>query len=142
LYAALGTNVLRDKRGRVEAGVDGGTNRITAEIPGGALGSVGGVERHTLAIAELPSHRHRALIHDLGHDHTYDQPTNLAQKTGGTGTSVFQGTIPANTGIRGTGIQVNSDDGGGLDTTNATGGGAGHPNLQPTIVVQKIIRAC
>jgi microcystin-dependent protein len=142
LNAALGTNVLRDKRGRVEAGVDGGTNRILGTIPGGTIGLTGGAEFHVLVANEMPTHRHAALINDPGHFHLYDRPDGYSIKTGGTGTASPTTVTASNTDTKATGIRITNVDGGGLDNTGATGGGLGHMNLQPTIVTNKLIRAC
>lgn len=143
LAAALGTTTLRDKRGRVEAGVDSGAGRLTATYFGATAvnGAVGGVEAHAITNAELATHRHSAAIYDPTHFHTYlDASVIGGQKSAGAGTSPFASTQVGNTSAVATGVRVNSD--GGLDTTYAVGGGGAHRNVQHTIVTQKLIRSC
>src|SRR5882672_240719 len=142
LTLALGTNTLRDKRGRVEAGVDNGvTGRLANGFGASGNGAVGGLDYHVLTTAEMPPHRHSAAIYDPSHFHPYsDAAVPGGQKPNGAGTSPWNGTQLSNTSAAVTGVRVNSD--GGLDTTYAAGGGALHTIVQPTIVTQKLIRAC
>lgn len=128
LFAVIGTTYgagngsstfnLPDCRGRVVAGKDnmGGAsaNRLTGQsggLNGDNLGATGGAETHTLTTDEMPAHTH---------------------------------TVYADTG--------NSDDGGGGErlraasssankTTSSTGGGGPHNNVQPTLILNKIIFA-
>jgi microcystin-dependent protein len=111
---------LPDYRGRVGIGKDdmGGAaaNRITVAISGvsgAVLGAVGGSEGITLTTAQIPAHTH-------------------AQHA-----QTVYGDIGA--------PRSGSADVGNIDvpptrTTNSTGGGGAHPNVQPVIVVNKIIR--
>jgi len=142
LFAVLGTGTLRDKRGRVEAGVDNGvTGRLANGFGASGNGAVGGLDYHVLTTAEMPPHRHSAAIYDPSHFHPYsDAAVPGGQKPNGAGTSPWNGTQLSNTSAAVTGVRVNSD--GGLDTTYAAGGGALHTIVQPTIVTQKLIRAC
>ncbi len=121
---------LPDYRGRVGAGKDnmGGTaaSRITnggSGIAGTTLGATGGEQAHTLTTAEMPSHSH--TVTDPGHHHSgTDAGAEVAG--GSTSTNGAQGTT---TGDATTGI-----------TLANTGGGGAHNNVQPTIVVNKIMR--
>lgn len=123
-----------DKRGRVSAGKDdmGGTsaNRLTNQsggLNGDMLGATGGSETHTLTTAELAVHSHG--ITDPGHSHT----TNARRETSTGAVFVSQGgddsfaaaTVDSNT----TGITVNN-----------AGSGNAHNNVQPTIIVNYILR--
>jgi microcystin-dependent protein len=85
---------------------------------------VGGEENHTLLILEIPTHSHG--INDPGHAHTYAQGgvggINYAQMTNGNGSN--PGTSSATTGI----------------SIQNTGGGMAHNNMQPSAVVNYIIK--
>lgn len=131
LFDAIGTTYgsgdglttfnLPDLRGRISAGKDdmGGTsaNRLTGltgGLNGDVLGASGGAEAVTLSTGEMPSHDH-ALRDYIGGS----TAGRLIQK-GSSGT-----TSPSN----------NS-----LPTTSSTGGGGAHNNVQPTFILNKIIK--
>lgn len=121
--AADGTHFnVPDLRGRIAAGQDdmGGSsaNRLTnpaattGGIDGDVLGGTGGLETHTLTTAQLAAHLH-----------TFPSRT----VTGGFGSSEV----------------ARSNGTGGLDTSTATdaaGGGTAHNNVQPTLILNKIIK--
>lgn len=166
LFAVIGTTYgagngsttfnLPDVRGRVCAGVDnmGGTaaGRLTTAgggVNGAAPGAVGGAQTHTLTQAQLPAvaptftgeplaaHGHPVRIVTEG-----DSTSNL---TGGvmlgsnqtrTNYVAFTGT-PADAA----GQQVGGESAGTPSgTISNLGSGAAHPNVQPTIVLNKIIK--
>ena len=106
-----------DLRGRVVAGQDdmGGTsaNRLTDQsggVDGDVLGDTGGAETHTLTVAQLAAHTHS----------TYDL---WAQHAGNP-----QSPPP---------YEVQNTTGG---TTGSTGGNSAHNNVQPTIILNYIIK--
>lgn len=112
---------LPDLRGRVAAGKDnmGGTpsNRLTtagAGIDGPTLGATGGSQTHTLTEAQMPAHTHSA-----GNSNGYwvDMPGRYIVNAAGNIANLNN--IPA---------------------TPSTGGGLAHPNAQPTIIMNHIIR--
>jgi len=108
---------LPDLRGRVIAGQDdmGGTsaNRLTGtsgSVNGDTLGGSGGTETHTLTTTEMPSHSH-----------------NLSRSNAAGGNNF--GYI---------GLTGNFTD--STPTTAAAGSGGAHNNVQPTFILNKIIR--
>jgi len=123
LFAAIGTTYgtvdgntfnVPDLRGRAVAGQDdmGGSsaNRLTTPINGDTLGAAGGGETHTLSIAEIPAHTH-----------TYTVPS------GDTSGNLKRG---------------DTAEGGDAETRTsaASGGGGAHTNVQPTIILNYIIK--
>jgi microcystin-dependent protein len=118
LFALLGTTyggngsttfALPDLRGRVPL-------QANASIP---LGSAGGAVNHTLAAAEMPSHKHAALACEAVPDTR--EPANASWP------SVTEGyAVSANASMKNT-------------VLGATGGGSAHENRQPFIVVNFII---
>jgi microcystin-dependent protein len=128
LFAVIGTTygvgdgsttfTLPDLRGRVVAGEDdmGGTsaNRLTGltdGVNGDVLGGTGGLESNTLTEAQLPAHTH-----------TYTS-TNMGGAGGNSG-------VAFNT----TGSSSTSR------SVNTTGSGSAHNNVQPTIILNYIIK--
>jgi microcystin-dependent protein len=130
---------LPDLRGRLPAGVDnmGGSaaSRIGSvvtdggTIVGATLGSVGGSATHALITAELAAHSH--TITDAGHQHPPQAGNKYIYDTGGTGFFAASGTggSNANTGTATTGITINN-----------AGSGSAHALLQPTIMLNYILR--
>jgi len=110
------TFLLPDLRGRVVAGKDdmGGIsqNRLTTPksgINGDNLGATGGLEDHTLTIAQMPAH-----THDTGFEINNDTTSG--------------------------GDQIYRPPGGAGINTGSTGGGGAHNNVQPTIILNYIIK--
>lgn len=130
LFAVVGTTYgvgdgsstfnLPDLQGRVVAGKDdmsgSSANRLTDQtggLNGDTLGDTGGTESHTLTTAQLPAHSHGTVVTAV----TPSFKTN----TGDGGASVVQS------------ISVSSG------ATN-TGSGSAHNNVQPTIILNYIIK--
>lgn len=113
-----------DLRGRVSAGKDnmGGTaaSRLTNSgtgnpgIDGTTLGAAGGVDRHTLTSNQMPAHSHT----------TYAQSNGGITNTGAT-------TYVTSSGNSNTTLST---------VTQNTGASEAHPNTQPTIVLNQIIK--
>ena len=139
LFAAIGetygsdsgtTFNLPDLRGRTIAGQDdmGGTsaNRLTSSangsLNGDTLGAAGGSETHTLTTSELASHSHGSGSYAAS---AIGTGSANESGTGGIATgSSFTGTTPQNIG----------------GTSGSKGGGNAHNNVQPTIILNYIIK--
>lgn len=129
LFAAIGTVHgvgdgsttfnLPDLRGRAIAGKDdmGGTaaNRLTSAasgLAGNTLGASGGAQTHTLTAAQIPSHTHSIQGYNTG-------------SVVGSATTVATGVVGASPNTV---------------TTTAAGSDGAHNNVQPTIVLNYIIK--
>lgn len=167
LFAVLGTTYgvgdasttfgLPDLRGRIVAGKDdmGGTsaNRLTDQtggVDGDTLGDTGGAETHVLTSAQLAAHTHTGTT-DSGGAHTH-----FVAGTGGTettlsdsnyvddardygGSSSFNYTMGGTTASPTKGLTSTSSTHTHAFTTASAGTDAAHNNVQPTIVLNKII---
>jgi len=151
LFAVIGTTYgagdgsttfnVPDLRGRVAAGMDnmGGTaaNRLTNSgtgnpgVNGATLGATGGADRHTLGAAEMPSHTHSDYYQSGALSYT---PVLVEFQNATSGVNVVADVRPAfwpGPSITNTGAST---------TTGAAGSGVAHPNAQPTIVLNSIIK--
>lgn len=160
LFAAIGTTFgagdgistfnVPDTRGRVIAGADnmGGSaaNRLTTAsgMTTGNLGGTGGAETVVLTTAQLPVHSHTPSdpghthgVSDPQHQHTVSGNAGFSVQGGGSAINVFSGS--SSTGFSATGISINSNTTG--ITIGNTGSGSAHNNVQPTLVMNKIIYA-
>lgn len=148
LFAVIGTNYgsasgstfnLPDCRGRVSAGRDldqgGLANRLTSVTPNGTtVGAVGGAQSVALTIGQLAAHTHTGSTGSAGaHSHTVNTLTIGDQENIGSGAS----------GINYTDFQTTSSAGSHTHTMSLdnTGSGEAHPNVQPTILFNKLIKA-
>tara|TARA_B100001057_G_scaffold294338_1_gene294437 strand:+ start:1566 stop:2537 length:972 start_codon:yes stop_codon:yes gene_type:complete len=132
---------LPDLRGRTIAGQDdmGGSSadRLTAQtggLDGDTLGATGGTETHAILEAELASHSHFAVA-DTDGGSTSDTLTTgefvnrTKQQPYGGGGEIFSYSLQGQSGTTAT-----------LGPTSTTGSGTAHNNVQPTIVLNYIIK--
>jgi microcystin-dependent protein len=128
-----------DLTGRVTAMKEASASRLTSTYFGGnstTLGAVGGLESHTLTTAQLASHSHANSLSDPGHAHSaaVTAVANDASYGGGVGGGGNFGhsiAIGVSVSAALTGITINNA---------AAGSGNAHNNVQPTIVLNKILR--
>lgn len=136
---------LPDCRGRASVGKDdmGGTsaNRLTGlsgGVNGDTLGATGGSESHALATAELATHTHSAgtlsAASNGDHAHTWGSSNPLDAGSGGS-SSAASGSSAYSTST--TGAHTHTITG----STASAGSGTAHNNVQPSIVLNKIIFA-
>lgn len=138
-----GNPKIPDARGRVTAGRDnmGGTsaNRLTSSgsgIDGTKVGATGGSETHKLNEDEMPAHRHTGTTNSAG-QHRHDVNTgNFGQGVSSRlNRSASENPQSSNAPIEPAGAHTHTF------TTNSAGGGKPHRNTQPTIIMNKIIKA-
>ena len=149
LFSAIGTTYgagdgsttfnLPDLRSRVVAGQDdmGGTSadRLTDQsggLDGDTLGDTGGSETHTLTTAQMPTHTH-----------TVNSVTVYGFTFSGDGPSSASGLSYASVGGADTVTEVGTTSGPSTSHTASlanTGSGSAHNNVQPTIILNYIIK--
>lgn len=153
LFAIIGTTygagdgsttfVVPDLRGRIPAGKDnmGGTaagrmTTVAGGVDAATLGAAGGASTHTLTSAQMPTHTHGVTVASGG-AHTHD--VQARQSTGGTLEGVqWSSTASTARTIDSAGLSAGSH----THTATAADAGSGnaHPNVQPTIVLNHIIK--
>jgi microcystin-dependent protein len=110
------------------AGTAGTITVAGGNFDGTVFANTGGAQNETLTAAQLPAHSHP--ITDVTHNHTIN-----------IGTSVSNGPPALGAGNT-TGTQTTSSTLTGINTTqNNIGGGASHPQIPPSIVLNYAIRA-
>jgi microcystin-dependent protein len=125
-----------DMRGRVGVGQDdmGGSsaNRIVETeahgVNGDTLGAVGGVGQHAITTAEMAAHTHGSAG-----AHTHTQRVETSSENVGASNCTSTGNDP------------NSSNGGetassGSHSHSSVGSGTAHTNLQPSLIINKIIK--
>lgn len=122
-----------DLKGRVPLGVDVTGSRVGEAL---ALGATGGSATHTLSSDEIPAHNHG--VTDPGHTHAPGAGADWFWTKSNAGGNVIQGgaTYQADNGVR----SVTASSTTGI-TTNNTGAGDRHNNLQPFMALHFFIVA-
>lgn len=121
---------LPDFRGRVAVGSGTGSG-LTAR----SLAATGGAETHQLSSAEMPSHTHIQNSHNHTQDpHTHNggngAGSNYSPTLGGSNNAINIAMTPS----------VTATNQATTATNNNTGGDGYHNNMQPFVVVSKIIK--
>lgn len=152
-----------DRRGRVGAGYDpaNATGRLTGSTAQGAsaavLGNSGGEQAHTQTSAELVTHSHSAssisssssssssTVSDPGHSHRYDFVNGGIGGNAGfplaSGVSVSSGQDNTSASSAGISVETTTMTTTSTSTTvSADGGGAGFNVVQPTLILNYIIK--
>jgi len=146
-YGALDGTTFRlpDLRGRTTAGMDfsvsglaGRLSSATMTPDGATLAAVGGTQTHVLTTAQMPSHTHAMTgsTNEAGSHSHIILGDNVA------------GAVPHPITVNSTGggDEIETSTEGAHSHTidaaiDATGGGTAHLNVQPTMLMNKIIRA-
>lgn len=126
-----------DLRGRAVAGQDdmGGSsaNRLTSPINGDTLGAAGGSESHTLTTAQLPAHGHN-LFHTTLTNVSPTKPTSTSAVT-------YRNQHPYVAGSEIFSYNMHGVSGSAtIGLSGSTGSGSAHNNVQPTIILNYIIK--
>lgn len=151
LFAAIGTTYgsvngasfsLPDLRGRVTAGKDfsapgmaGRLTNTTMTPDGATLGAVGGAQTQTLTEAQMPAHTHAVTgTTNATGSHVHSSVGGNTALVGGAATIEVVTPNPSNTGAAGEHSHTITG------TATSAGAGTAHPNVQPTILLNKIIK--
>lgn len=139
LFSAIGTTwgagdgsttfTLPDSRRRVAVGAGG---EATATL-GNSVGSTGGAETVTLTSTEMPPHTHTTDSQG-SHTHTPSGGGSFITNASNSGPGFQAASNPNGTSAS------TSSNGAHTHTAQSTGSGGAHNNIQPSYVVQKIIK--
>ncbi len=142
LFTAIGTTyggdstnfTLPDMRGRTVAGQDdmGGSsaNRLTSPINGDTLGAAGGSETHSLSEAQMPAHTHFVVKGGIYNGGSWGTNTSQAIREG----------VPNDNPDNHQYVLKSSNGTANEAPTSSKGSGSAHPNVQPTIILNYIIK--
>lgn len=146
LFAAIGTVYgapsgatfnLPDCRGRVSAGRDvdssGFAGRLTTPNSQ-TLGAAGGAQSVTLTVGQMPSHTHTGSTASAG-DHAHNVQGGTGNGNAGSPSLRYADTLETQVATSMTGAHTHTM------SLNNTGDGEAHANVQPTIILTKIIKS-
>lgn len=144
LFAVVGTTFgapsgstfnLPDLRGRVSAGLDvdsgGYADRLTTPNSR-TIGASGGTQTVTLTVGQMPSHTHTGSTSSAG-AHTHNVGVGIGPGSGEVARIADSSSSVVPTSSAGTHTHTMN--------LNNTGSGEAHANVQPTIILNKIIKA-
>jgi microcystin-dependent protein len=140
-YSVNGSSgVTLDARGRIFAARDdlGGSaaSRLTTQITGGgtSVGQVGGAQTVAISVTELPVHSLTGVTGNNNDNHTHTSPRYSSFESAAAGSSgnIWKGEIQVAGGAPSVQHQHQF-------TTDSIGGGAAHNNVQPTMIMNKIL---
>lgn len=143
LFAVLGTTYggngtttfgIPDMRGRTPVG------RNAGDADFGSLNDAVGAKTHTLTAAQMPSHTHGGTTNSAGnHNHTQRYNTGAIAAGGGSNVAGMSGAGGNSSGVA---QQTTQSDGAHTHTftTGSAGSGGAHNNIQPSRVLNFIIK--
>lgn len=130
---------LPDKTGRVSAMKEASATRLTTAVggvDGATMGSASGSQSQTLTLSQLPGGINSSgtnLISVTSTPNVIQNATVVSATTSGGGQGVFNSPSPTNS-------QVASSANNAINVASNNTGGLAHPNVQPTIICNYIIR--
>jgi microcystin-dependent protein len=151
LFAVIGTTfgapsgstfLLPDYRGRVGAGLDvdsgGFADRLTTPNSR-TLGASGGAQSVTLTPDQMPAHTHTVSgSTDSAGAHTHSNARSGSTSGTGDGNFVVTNSVSAGSNLPTSSAGAHTHTLAG--TADSAGGGAPHSNVQPTLIITKIIK--
>lgn len=154
-FAANKRLTLPNAKGRTIAGKESSESNITTAVSGfsgATMGATGGSQSHQLTTGEIPAHQHAVADHNhtitepnagAGNNHGFtgvDASSTVAAGTGADPFGAYRATAfsaqVTNNGV--TAISINNKT--GLVTATDGGSGGVHKNVQPTIILNWIIK--